>query len=368
MIEAMPMTWTSALVATAGSNHSMRRRCSGDIKSRTWERPLRTLVGGGRPSVDLEDDLALGMLMNDTLHQALEVPIDVDLNWAHVPRRGAAIPWGSHRRTTPRRASTPSASKYTTPSERILVQSLIPGSRRTADVRPSDRSAECHDARMREFVRRGVRRIVGAIDRGWERTVERSTVPRFANVPTGFEMRLPRSLLHAELMTIGDDVKLGPNSELKCNTRYPGGWMRHPQGEHVSQTFTPVLTIGNRVTATASLQIIAFESVVIEDDVMFAANVFVADGTHASETAEIPYKYQGVGTTGPVKIGRGAWIGQNAVISPGVTIGELAIVGANSVVTRDVPARTVVGGVPAQVLKRWNSERGAWERPGEGRT
>lgn len=196
--------------------------------------------------------------------------------------------------------------------------------------------------------------------------VERATQPRFANAPAGFEMRLPRSLVHAELMTVGDDVKLGPNSELKCNTRYPGGWMRHPEGQHVAQTFEPVLTIGHRVTATASLQIIAFASVVVEDDVMFAANVFVADGTHASGRGDAPYKYQGVDTPAPVRIGRGAWIGQNAVITPGVTIGSFAIVGANSVVTRDVAPSTIVAGVPARVIKEWDEELGAWRRPAEG--
>ncbi len=192
--------------------------------------------------------------------------------------------------------------------------------------------------------------------------LERGTVPRFANEPVGFEMKWPRSLVHPERMTIGTNVKLGPNSELKCNVRYPGGWMRHPSGEHVEQAFEPHLSIGDRVTATASLQIIAFMSVVIEDDVMFASNVFVADGTHASTTPATPYKYQGVTQPAPVRIERGAWIGQNAVINPGVTIGAMAIVGANSVVTRDVAPRTIVGGVPARVIKRWSDERGSWER------
>lgn len=192
--------------------------------------------------------------------------------------------------------------------------------------------------------------------------LERGTLPRFANEPTGFEMKWPRSLVHPERMTIGTDVKLGPNSELKCNVRYPGGWMRHPDGEHVEQTFEPHLSIGSRVTATASLQIIVFSSVVIEDDVMFAANVFVADGTHASTTPMTPYKYQGVTEPAPVRIERGAWIGQNAVITPGVTIGAMAIVGANSVVTHDVPPRTIVGGVPARVIRRWNDARRSWDR------
>jgi acetyltransferase-like isoleucine patch superfamily enzyme len=200
----------------------------------------------------------------------------------------------------------------------------------------------------------------------WSRTLERGTLPAFANAPSGFEMRWPRSIVHPERMTIGDDVKLGPNSELKCNTRYPGGWMRHPTGAHVAQTFDPTLTIGDRVTATEALHVIAFDSVVIEDDVMFAANVFVADGTHAYDTVAVPYKYQGVGTPSPIRIGRGAWIGQNAVITPGVTIGEMAIVGANSVVTRDVPARTIVGGVPARVVKVWDASVPGWRSPSNG--
>jgi acetyltransferase-like isoleucine patch superfamily enzyme len=216
---------------------------------------------------------------------------------------------------------------------------------------------------MRNLTRRVLRSGLTRLQRWWQRALELGTMPRFRNEPSGFEMRWPRSLVHAERMTIGRDVKLGPNSELKCNTHYPGGWMRHPHGDHVAQVFEPQLTIGDRVTATASLQVIAFSSVIIEDDVMFAANVFIADGTHAITKTDLPYKYQGVGELGPVRICRGAWIGQNAVINPGVTIGELAIVGANSVVTRDVPPRTIVGGVPARVVKRWNAESGAWERP-----
>lgn len=216
---------------------------------------------------------------------------------------------------------------------------------------------------MRGSVRRAERAFFSTVQRRWERALERATLPRFATEPEGFEMKWPRSLVHPERMTIGDHVKLGPNSELKCNVRYPGGWMRHPDGHHVAQSFEPRLVIGDRVTATAALQVIAFASVVIEDDVMFAANVFVADGTHASPHPDVPYKFQGVATPAPVRIGRGAWIGQNAVIAPGVTIGELAIVGANSVVTRDVAPRTVVGGVPARIVKAWDEGRRAWVRP-----
>lgn len=188
------------------------------------------------------------------------------------------------------------------------------------------------------------------------------TLPTFASPARSFEMALPRSIVNPSAMQIGNGVKLGPGSELKASLRYPGGWLRHPDGEHVAQNFEPRLVIGDRVTATASLQVVAFSEVVIEDDVMFAANVFVADGTHASVTGDVPYKYQGITEPAPIRIGRGAWIGQNVVVLPGVSIGELAIVAANSVVNRDVPARTMAAGSPARLIKRYDLVAQEWVR------
>jgi len=175
-------------------------------------------------------------------------------------------------------------------------------------------------------------------------------------------MQRPRSIVNAGAMHIGSEVKLGQGSELKANIRFPGGWMRHPQGQHIAQTFEPYINIGDRVTATAALQVVAFKEIVIEDDVMFAANVFVSDGSHGTTTGETPYKYQGITNIAAIRIGRGSWIGQNTVIMPGVTIGELAVIGANSVVTRDVPARSVAVGAPARVVKRWDLTAQRWQK------
>ncbi|MBA3892008.1 MAG: hypothetical protein H0X64_15930, partial [Gemmatimonadaceae bacterium] len=157
-----------------------------------------------------------------------------------------------------------------------------------------------------------------------ERFVERRALPKFASEAEGFVMQMPRSIVNPSRITIGRDVKLGSGSVLKCSTTYPGGgWLHHPDGKHVTQTFEPTLTLGDRVTATASLQVTVFDSVVIEEDVMFAANVFIADGTHAFVDADIPYKFQGMAEVAPVRIGRGSWLGTNVVVSPGVTIGEM---------------------------------------------
>lgn len=209
------------------------------------------------------------------------------------------------------------------------------------------------------MVNRIARRLVASVERA-RRIVDERTLPSFRNEPRGFVMQPPRSLVQPQRMIMGDDVKLGPGSRLKCSTRYPGGWMYHPEGAHVEQTFEPMLTIGSRVTATASLQITVFERVTIEDDVMFAANVFISDGTHAMDRGDVPYKYQGIDSITPVHVGRGAWIGQNVVIAPGVTVGAMAVVGSNSVVTRSVAPGTVVVGAPARAIKRWDADRAAW--------
>ncbi|WP_367115075.1 hypothetical protein [Thiocapsa sp.] len=63
----------------------------------------------------------------------------------------------------------------------------------------------------------------------------------------------------------------------------------------------------------------------------------------------------------PIRIGLGSWIGQNVVIMPGVSIGTCTIVGANSVVTRNLPSRAIAVGAPARVVKLWSDEREEWE-------
>lgn len=56
----------------------------------------------------------------------------------------------------------------------------------------------------------------------------------------------------------------------------------------------------------------------------------------------------------PVKIGANSWVGANAIILPGITIGDFCVVGAGSVVTKDIPNYTVVAGIPAKMVKKLN--------------
>ncbi|TVP77656.1 MAG: acyltransferase [Puniceicoccaceae bacterium] len=213
--------------------------------------------------------------------------------------------------------------------------------------------------RLTQFMMRPIVKLGVELERLNHR-IGNASLPDFANAPSRLMIQLPRRIRNPHRITLGDDVKIGPNSVLSANTEYPGGWMRHPEGRHVSQTFDSRIIIGDRVTATSALQLVALQEILIEDDVMFAANVFVCDGLHSRRSADEPYKFQGMNEIESVRIGRGSWIGQNVVLMPGVTIGELAIVGANSVVTRDVPARSIAVGNPARVIKRWNERTRRW--------
>ena len=214
------------------------------------------------------------------------------------------------------------------------------------------------------MIRRATRKLtvaLGTLLQEAEGAIAQATLPGFATPARGFVMQLPRQIGNPYLIHVGNDVKLGPSSVLRALERVPGSWLEHPEGEHVSQTFTPELRIGDRVTATGMLQVIAHERIVIEDDVMFATNVFICDGLHGFERGDIPYKYQGIFRVAPIHIGRGSWLGQNVVVLPGVRIGACAIIGANSVVTKDVPAHSIAVGSPAKVTRRWNAATKSWQ-------
>lgn len=188
----------------------------------------------------------------------------------------------------------------------------------------------------------------------------RDDLPPFANEPKNLRIELPRRLSNTQRMRVGDDVAIGPGSFLAAQTHYPTSVMqRHGRPVRVQQ-FDPTIIIGNRVTATGGLTIGAMQKVVIEDDVMLAANILITDGLHGFQSANEPYKYQPMWRIAPVTVKRGCWIAQNVVIMPGVTVGEFSIVGANSVVTRSLPPRCIAFGNPARVVKRWNEADGAW--------
>ncbi len=99
----------------------------------------------------------------------------------------------------------------------------------------------------------------------------------------------------------------------------------------------------------------------IGNDVIFAQNVVLSGLNHGYEDISIPTRLQKVETK-PIIVKDEVWIGANAVVTAGVTVGKHSIIAAGCVVVKDVPPYSIVGGNPGRILKQYNHETKAWER------
>ena len=99
----------------------------------------------------------------------------------------------------------------------------------------------------------------------------------------------------------------------------------------------------------------------IRNSCILAQNIVISGLNHAYEDIHMPIGQQSV-TTDKITIDDDCWIGANAVITAGTKIGKHAIIAAGSIVTKDVPAYSVVGGNPAKMLKQYNSGNKSWEK------
>lgn len=104
--------------------------------------------------------------------------------------------------------------------------------------------------------------------------------------------------------------------------------------------------IGKRVFINMGCKFQDQGGIFIGDGALIGHNVVLATLNHAMSPNQ-----RGTMIPAPIHIGRNVWIGSNATVLPGVTIGDGAIVAAGAVVTRDVPENTIVGGVPARVMR-----------------
>jgi acetyltransferase-like isoleucine patch superfamily enzyme len=125
------------------------------------------------------------------------------------------------------------------------------------------------------------------------------------------------------------------------------------------------VTIGNN--AMIGIGSVITGPVAIGNNVIMAQHVGISGLNHGYTDILTPIRDQKC-TSALVTIEDDCWIGTNAVIIAGVTIGKHAVVAGGSVVTKDIPPFSVVGGNPARVLKQYNEASGLWERPDPART
>ncbi|GAA1670086.1 hypothetical protein GCM10009745_10690 [Kribbella yunnanensis] len=109
--------------------------------------------------------------------------------------------------------------------------------------------------------------------------------------------------------------------------------------------------IGGGTFLNIGVMVAALELVEIGAHCMLANGCFVTDSNHRFDDPDRPVPWQGFDSKGPTRIGDNVWLGANVVVTSGVTIGERCVIGANSVVTHDIPPYSIATGAPAKVLR-----------------
>lgn len=163
-----------------------------------------------------------------------------------------------------------------------------------------------------------------------------------AAVGTNLTLKFPSRIYNPQYIRLGNNFAASVGLNIEAIDNYQG------------QVYTPEINIGDEVTCISNCRIRCINRIAIGNHVLIASNVLITDHFHGSITSEalrLPPEQRHLVSKGPIIIGDEVWIGENVCILPGVTIGRGSIIGAGAVVTRDVPAATVVGGVPAKYIR-----------------
>ena len=134
-------------------------------------------------------------------------------------------------------------------------------------------------------------------------------------------------------------LRIGPHVLLEPNV-----WLTAPAPGRIE--------LGTGCFLNIAVMVAAVELVEIGEHCMFANGCFITDADHRFVDPEKPVPWQGFTSEGPTRIGDNVWCGANVVVTGGVTVGKRSVIGANSVVTSDIPAFSIAAGAPARVLRQ----------------
>ncbi|UXD69319.1 acetyltransferase [Sphingobacterium faecium] len=170
---------------------------------------------------------------------------------------------------------------------------------------------------------------------------------KFKTFDLGSFVEYPLFVVGGQHIEIGSQVTIGQRLRIETFEEYRGA------------KFSPIIKIGNNVGINHDCHIGAINSIIIGNNVLIASKVYISDHSHGHIDLGdllLPPVERPLVSKGGIVIEDDVWIGEGVAILPGVTIGKGSIVGANAVVTRNVPAYTIVGGVPAKIIKKIDND------------
>jgi len=164
----------------------------------------------------------------------------------------------------------------------------------------------------------------------------------FKSIRQSSSIYYPFVLKGGKCITIGCNVVLGARGVLTAWESYVG------------QKFIPEITIGDNTSIGEDYHITAINKIIIGNNVLMGKKITITDNSHGKielEMLELSPKDRPLFSKGFVIIEDNVWLGDKVTVLAGVTIGKNTIIGANSVVTSNIPSNCVAAGVPAKIIK-----------------
>lgn len=170
----------------------------------------------------------------------------------------------------------------------------------------------------------------------------------FAGFGSGSKLFKPLLLSNPRFITVGRDVLIRQGARLEVIVNRSGR--------------SPSLQIGNNVNIEQNVHIVCHSKITIGNDVSITGHCAIVDVTHPYVDVHDPIKIGSriLNEDSFVEIGNGSFLGFGAVVLPNVKIGKYCVIGAHSVVTKDVPDYSVVAGNPAKLVRQYDSISEEW--------
>ena len=199
---------------------------------------------------------------------------------------------------------------------------------------------------------------------GWAQLLPRAA----GSAKRRFRDSLTARKLHAPGFRVGRNPRILGLNRMRIGQNFQAGddlWLEAVL-EFNGQSFEPEIFIGEGVNFSDRVHIACVNRVSVGAGTLIGSRVILTDHTHGIYQGElqsppdVPPNRQPLFSAGAVTVGRNVWIGNGVAVLAGASIGDGAIVGANSVVTGAIPAATLAVGAPARPVRQWDAARGQW--------